>query len=113
MGITFPVFADQRMDLSVYFPGPDETLRSFPTAALPELETAYAMTVHKSQGSEFEDIVLILPDIDTRILTKELLYTGITRTRQHITLWASEASIRRTIERKIDRSSGFRDRLNP
>jgi exodeoxyribonuclease V alpha subunit len=85
--------------------------RSFAPARLPECETAFALTVHKSQGSEFRDALVILPERDASVLTRELLYTGITRVRQTVEVWASEEILRQTIGRKIERSSGLRDRL--
>ena len=65
-----------------FFPGPDNTLRQFLPLRLPEHETAYALTVHKSQGSEFDRVLLVLPDRDSPVLSRELLYTGITRARK-------------------------------
>jgi exodeoxyribonuclease V alpha subunit len=71
--------------LRIYFrDGPG--LRSVAASRLPEAETAFAMTVHKSQGSEFEHIVLVLPKEASRVLTRELVYTGVTRARRQFTL---------------------------
>jgi len=69
------------------------------------------MTVHKSQGSEFDHVLLILPDRDYPVLTRELLYTGITRTRKTVSIWATEDVLKRTISRKIERTSGLKDAL--
>jgi len=69
------------------------------------------MTVHKSQGSEFDEVFLILSDADLPFLTRELLYTGITRARHRVALWGSEEVIRRTVSRKIRRRSGLKDAL--
>ena len=69
------------------------------------------MTVHKSQGSEFDDVVLVLPDQDFPVLTRELLYTAITRARRNVLIWGSEPILRNTISRKIERTSGLRDAL--
>jgi exodeoxyribonuclease V alpha subunit len=69
------------------------------------------LTVHKSQGSEFRDALLILPEKYAPVLTRELLYTGVTRVRETVEVWATEHILRQTIERKIERSSGLRDRL--
>ena len=65
-----------------FFPGPDNTVRKFLPLRLPEHETAYALTVHKSQGSEFDRVLLVLPDRESPVLSRELLYTGITRARK-------------------------------
>jgi exodeoxyribonuclease V alpha subunit len=78
---------------------------------LGELETVYAMTVHKSQGSEFDHTALVLPDQDSGILTRELLYTGITRARARFTLVGTTAAVERAIGRLTLRHSGLRNRL--
>jgi exodeoxyribonuclease V alpha subunit len=63
-----------------------ESLRWISPLRLPHVETAYAMTVHKSQGSEFSHVVLVLPEVQSRVLTRELIYTGITRAKENFTL---------------------------
>ncbi len=78
---------------------------------IPACETVYAMTVHKSQGSEFDDVLLILGDRPTRVLTRELLYTGITRARERVEVWAAEEAFRAAVERRAERTSGLRDAL--
>ena len=98
-------------DIYVYFPGDLDHVRRFHPSRLPEHETVYAMTVHKSQGSEFQEVVLILPDKDYPLLTRELLYTAITRTREKISIWAPENVVRATVNRRIQRTSGLRDML--
>ena len=75
------------------------------------VETVHAMTVHKSQGSQFDTIVLILPEAASPILTRQLLYTAVTRARLRVTVVGSEASIRAAISRPIARASGLGDRL--
>jgi exodeoxyribonuclease V alpha subunit len=84
---------------------------NFAPGRLPAHEPAFALTVHKSQGSEFRDALLILPERDAPVLTRELLYTGVTRVRETVEVWAAENILRQTIERKIERNSGLRDRL--
>jgi exodeoxyribonuclease V alpha subunit len=111
MGITLPGPGSGSRDLQVYFAGSSGQPRRFPVYRLPEHETVYAMTVHKSQGSEFEDVVLILPDRDYPLLTRELFYTAITRARQSISVWGSEDVICNTLKRKIERTSGLWDAL--
>jgi len=86
-------------------------LRRVSIHRLPEHETAYAMTVHKSQGAEFDRVHLILPEKDTPLLTRELLYTGMTRAREQVTFWGSEELLRRAISRKSMRTSGLQDAL--
>ena len=78
---------------------------------LPEHETAYAMTIHKSQGSEFDDVMMVLPDQDAPLLTRELIYTGITRARQNLSILASESVIRQAVSRRVIRASGLRQKL--
>jgi exodeoxyribonuclease V alpha subunit len=94
-----------------FFPGPDNTLRKFLPLRLPEHETAYAMTVHKSQGSEFDRVLLILPDRESPVLSRELLYTGITRARTSVELWFDEKVFRAALARRVTRTSGLCDAL--
>jgi exodeoxyribonuclease V alpha subunit len=95
----------------VFFRGEDGDVLNFAPGRLPAHEPAFALTVHKSQGSEFRDVLLILPERDAPVLTRELLYTGVTRVRETVEVWAAENILRQTIERKIERNSGLRDRL--
>lgn len=100
-------------DLRVFFPAPDGTMRTFEPYRLPEHETAFAMTVHKSQGTEFDRVLLVLPETDARVLTRELLYTGVTRARKRVDLWAGGEALRAALSRRIERVSGLRDMLWP
>lgn len=109
LGIVLPDPASG--ELRVFFPGEGDEVLNFAPGRLPEHEPAFALTVHKSQGSEFRDALVILPARDAPILTRELLYTGITRARETVEVWASEEILRQTIRRTIERSSGLRDRL--
>jgi len=111
IGITMSEPDSESKDLYVYFSGASGKPRRFLPHRLPEHETAYAMTVHKSQGSEFETALLILPVQDYPVLTRELLYTGITRAKNHISIWGREEIIKTTILRKINRNSGLKDAL--
>jgi exodeoxyribonuclease V alpha subunit len=99
------------VDFKVFFQGPGGIFRSFHPLRLPEHETVYAMTVHKSQGSEFDKVMLVLPDRDTPVLTRELVYTGITRARQKISLWGGEQILRAAITRSAERLSGLSEAL--
>ena len=98
-------------ELRVFFRGEDSDVLNFAPGRLPAHQPAFALTVHKSQGSEFRDALVILPERDAPVLTRELLYTGVTRVRETVEVWATEHILRQTIERKIERSSGLRDRL--
>jgi len=100
-------------DLRVFFPAPDGTMRTFEPYRLPEHETAFAMTVHKSQGTEFDRVLLVLPETDARVLTRELLYTGVTRARKRVDLWAGGEALRAALSRRIERVSGLRTQLWP
>jgi exodeoxyribonuclease V alpha subunit len=98
--------------LRVYFlEGP--SLRSVLASRLADVETAFALTVHKSQGSEFEHTLLALPDqAAAQVLTRELAYTGITRARSAFTLVSPQAGVlAAAVERKTKRASGLREAL--
>ena len=86
-----------------------EGIRWFLPSRLPALETVFAMTVHKSQGSEFSHAALILPDLINPVLTRELLYTGITRAAQRFTLVASDLRVMyRAMLQPTERRGGLR-----
>ncbi|MFA1721690.1 exodeoxyribonuclease V subunit alpha [Xanthomonas campestris] len=89
----------------------DGQVRGFHPAALPAHESAFAMTVHKAQGSEFDTVWLQLPTRDARVLSRELLYTGITRARRALHLAGSEAVLRAALARHAARISGLAWRL--
>lgn len=97
--------------LRVLFPGEDGGVRSLSLARLPAHESAIAMSVHKSQGSEFAVVDLVLSAHPTRLMVRELLYTGITRARERLRIHASEAVLRAAIARRARRDSGLADRL--
>ena len=86
--------------------------RSYSPSRLPQHETTFATTIHKSQGSEYNEICLILPKENSKALTKELFYTGITRARKKIVLWADEKIILESIKTSILRKSGLKDSLD-
>lgn len=89
--------------------GPEPRL--VPPARLSSVETVHAMTIHKSQGSEFGHVVVVMPHQDSRLATRELLYTAVTRASKRVTLLGSEASVRAAIGRRVLRASGLADRL--
>jgi exodeoxyribonuclease V alpha subunit len=85
-----------------------DKLVTFPVAGLPDWDLAFAMTVHKSQGAEFEDIWLLLPDDpDHRLLTREIVYTAATRGSRRLIVSGEEAVFHRALQRKIHRQSGL------
>jgi exodeoxyribonuclease V alpha subunit len=87
-----------------------ELLR-FSPLRLGAVETVYAMTIHKSQGSQFGTAAVLLPPAESRILTRELLYTAVTRAQKELILVGTEATIRSAVERPVARASGLRERL--
>ena len=94
--------------LRAVFPGQDGTWRIFPLAALrPRLELAYALTVHQSQGSEYDHVALVLPDADIPLATRELVYTALTRARRSIALYGSAEVLRAAVARSAERFSGL------
>ena len=110
VGITL---ADPDVDreLRVFFPSQEGSIRKFPPLRLPEHETVYAMTVHKSQGSEFNQILFILPDVLSPVLTRELIYTAITRAKRKVKVWGRDDVFQAAVSRRIFRTSGLRDAL--
>ena len=110
VGIALPDPEDGH-EPKVYFPGPEGTLRTFSPLRLPEHETAFAMTVHKSQGSEFEKVIFIMPDRDVPVLTRELVYTAITRAKSSVEVWGRGDIFETAVSRRTIRSSGLRDAL--
>lgn len=102
---------DESGELRVHFQLPDGSIKSVQPSRLPAHETAYAMTVHKSQGSEFDHTVLVLPNHFLPVLTRELVYTAITRARRQLSLYATEAVLLRAIRTPTQRRSGLAERL--
>ncbi|MCI5220380.1 MAG: hypothetical protein D3914_14610 [Candidatus Electrothrix sp. LOE2] len=111
-GDTGILWQDEKGRLRAWFRRPDNTLSSISPARLPKHETAYAITVHKAQGSEFDQVLLLLPEEDSRVLSQELLYTGITRARSRLVLCASSERIAATVRRKTQRFSGLAEKLH-
>ncbi len=97
--------------LQVWFPGADGRWRAVPPARLPAHDTAWAMTVHKSQGSEFDAVLLLLPAQRSRVLSRELLYTGITRARRRVLLAAGAEVLASAVQATSQRHAGLQARL--
>ncbi len=97
--------------LYAYFTSLTGTLRQLPIRQLPEHETAFALTIHKSQGSEFKNLLLILPLENHRVLSKELIYTGVTRAKQQLMLAGDENSFIQACNKTIKRQSGLAEKL--
>ncbi|WP_137169355.1 exodeoxyribonuclease V subunit alpha [Marinomonas sp. FW-1] len=98
---------DEFQRLRVWFMQPDGSFTGLLPSRLSEFEVVFAMTVHKSQGSEFEQVALLLPMTPSPVLTKELLYTGITRAKKSFSLWGSSGLIRAATGACIQRDSGL------
>jgi exodeoxyribonuclease V alpha subunit len=111
-------------DIGVVLPDPDQPdrlkavfaqfgggWRAISPGRLPEHETAYAMTVHKSQGSEFNCVIMVLPERASLVLSRALLYTAITRATDRLEIWGSTEILEEAIRYRVRRASGLRDRL--
>jgi len=97
--------------LMVFFQRADGSVKKYLPARVPHCETVFAMTIHKSQGSEFEEVLIVLPEASNPVLTKELLYTAITRAKKTIKLVAGEAVFTATVRQKIERVTGLVDKF--
>ncbi|PRD14248.1 exodeoxyribonuclease V subunit alpha [Pantoea coffeiphila] len=102
---------DGEQALKVFFPLPDGSIKAVQPSRLPPHDTAYAMTVHKSQGSEFEHTLMVLPNQVMPVLTRELVYTGITRAKRQLTLYADTRVFNSAVKKRTQRRSGLMERL--
>lgn len=98
-------------NVAVFFSSGGQDVRAFHPAALPAHASAFALTVHKAQGSEFDQAWIVLPQQDARTLTRELLYTALTRARNQVHLFAREDILRTLLARKAQRVTGLMERL--
>ena len=88
-----------------------EGLMEFATSRLADVETLHAMTIHKSQGSQATEVTVLLPPEDSRLLTRELLYTAVTRARTKVRLVGTAAQLRAAVHRRAVRATGLARRL--
>ena len=95
----------------VWFERPDGSLRALLPGRLPQCETVYAMTVHKSQGSEFDEVLVVLPSNDSQVLSRELVYTAVTRARKAVRVAARREILAAAISRSLSRYSGLSEML--
>ena len=109
-GDTGVVVASAGGRLSAAFERRDEVAEFTPTR-LGAVETVYAMTIHKSQGSQFDTAAVLLPEPTSQILTRELLYTAVTRAREQLILVGPEETVRAAVARPVARASGLGWRL--
>lgn len=110
IGLCMP---DDEGRLRVWFIEADGNFKGLLPSRLSEFEAVFAMTVHKSQGSEFEHVTLLLPTTPSPVLTRELIYTGITRAKQTFTLWGPELLLMEAIDKRVQRHSGLMSKLWP
>jgi exodeoxyribonuclease V alpha subunit len=96
--------------LRVFFEGEDG-YRPFAPARLPSHDSAFAMTVHKSQGSEFSEVLLVLPELPSPLLSRSLFYTGITRAKHKVEIWALPARLGEAVATRAERAAGLAERL--
>jgi exodeoxyribonuclease V alpha subunit len=111
IGICLPDQASGQGKLMVFFQRPDGSVKKYLPARVPHCETVFAMTIHKSQGSEFDEVLIVLPETVNPVLTKELLYTAITRAKKSIKLAATEEVFNATVRQKIQRITGLADKF--
>lgn len=98
-------------DLAVFFLQADGSIKKVNPSRLPAHETVFAMTIHKSQGSEFEQCLCVLPKQLSPLLSKELIYTAITRTKTKLTLHSSHSIFCQAVSQKVERTSGLNEKL--
>ncbi len=108
IGITL---RDEEGNLKVFFPLPDGSIKAIQPSRLPSHETAWVMTVHKSQGSEFDHTALVMPTQFLPVLTRELVYTAITRARKQLTIYSEPGVFQRAVQLQTQRRSGLVERL--
>jgi exodeoxyribonuclease V alpha subunit len=89
----------------------EDAFEAFPVEALADLSLAFAMTVHKAQGSEFDDVLLVLPDADLPLVTRELVYTAVTRARRSVLLAGTTDLLARAVSRVVERHCGIAEKL--
>lgn len=111
VGVLLPGPSAPDGPLRAWFESADGALRSFAPAGLPEHQSAFATTVHKAQGSEHERVIVVLPRDPSPVLTRELLYTAVTRASASVVVVGSEARIREAVSTPTRRMSGLRDAL--
>lgn len=97
-------------DLVVAFDGP-AGLRLFPVLQMPACQDAWALTVHKSQGSEFESVALVPAPAGHPLATRELVYTGVTRARRRLSVWGSREAVEQAALRPTQRHGRLAERL--
>mgnify|MGYP000285249143 CR=1 FL=1 len=101
----------KQQKLAVYFLRPDGSVKKVLPSRVPEHETVFAMTIHKSQGSEFDECLCVLPAVMNPVLTKELIYTAITRAKSKLKIASSYAVFSQALQRRVNRTGGLYEKL--
>ncbi|MBM4206760.1 MAG: exodeoxyribonuclease V subunit alpha [Gammaproteobacteria bacterium] len=110
IGICLPD-REQNGQLMVYFQRPDGAVKKILPARMPTCETVFAMTIHKAQGSEFDDVLIVLPPVTNPVLSKELIYTAITRARKTIKIATDQSVFSAAVNNKVGRMTGLKAKL--
>lgn len=98
--------------LKVFFELPDGSVKAILPSRVPDHDTAYAMTIHKSQGSEFNLVMMVLPKEHNPVLSRELIYTGVTRAKQAFALYSNVGVLKKAVKTKTERASGLAVKLH-
>lgn len=102
---------DQSGQLKCFFGRGEGDFIAVPPALLPRWQAAFAISVHKSQGSEFDEVFLVLPEMPSALLSRELFYTGVTRAKNRLHLFAQDQDVIQACEKKTERFSGLAQQL--
>jgi len=101
------LYDPEQQRLLVFFMRPDGSFKTVLPGRLTKCQTVYAMTIHKSQGSEYDEVLVVLPDKISPLLTRELLYTAITRAKSKVRIVAGEKLFKHAVRQKVARLSGL------
>ena len=110
IGVCLPS-KEENSRLRVFFENPKTGLRSVLPSRLSNHDSVYAMTIHKSQGSEFDEVLMVLPNTAKGLLTRELVYTGLTRARKALSIYYEPDTLMEALQRSVKRCSGLAERL--
>jgi exodeoxyribonuclease V alpha subunit len=108
------IWTDETGKLKAFFPdasGEQEGFRSFDVNTLPPFETVYAMTVHKAQGSGFQNILIICPPTVSPLMTREMIYTAITRAKKQAIIWSDESVLIEALRHRTSRHSNLAEKI--
>jgi len=98
---------EKKGENNAFFKGRDESITQYRSSDLPGYDTAFAITIHKSQGSEFNTVLLMIPDKLSRVITRQLLYTGVTRAKTRVIIVGNIEILKKAISLSVDRNSGL------